>query len=430
MSDTAIATVTPAAAGLIAPDLNAKLAEWRDKYHVLSPATQIIGGFAPGITLTASIISIDPVVDDKGRGADTYFDSTCMSAPKVNGQLQYNDPKAQRALNKIGLMRVAQCGGVTWSDRCGRRDDRRQPYLWEYYAEGEMLTPDGQWQTLSGVVEIDLRDGSPQIGGWTPEVWEAHVAKQRKLPKDDQRWSINGWSDKRVIQARRFGLSLAESKAKLRAIRSMGIQSMYTVEQLAKPFVVLRAVYQPGADDPEGRRAFAERVLHGRRMLYPGAAPAISSTPTVIDAEIDPEDPTVAPRTSQVAAVATPAAAHATSAPATSTSAPTSPATTATTSAAPERQTAPAADALRIVQVKQTTVTRRRDGATFPKWVIVTSTGEEHSTVNRKIGELAEQLRAENAPVDLTTSENDYGSQVEELCRAEPRLPLDGGDNY
>lgn len=394
-------------------DLNTQLSAWRDKYHVLSPATQVLGGFAPGVVLTASVISLNPLVDEDGRGVDTYMDPGFMK--KVS---DVNAPHAQRAINKIGLLRIASCAGIVWTDRCGRRDDRRIPYLWEYFAEGEYLTPDGQWVTVQGTVEIDLRDGSPQIGGWTEEKWDALLKSNRGKDRDDQTWTINGWSAKRVLQARRFGLALAESKAKLRAIRSLGIQSVYTVAELQKPFVVLRAVYQPGADNPEGRRLVAERALFGRRTLYavPDARPALPPADDPIDVEVetapDPASTTPAPTPATPApSPPNPAAAPASTLPPSSTAAPVAP---------------PAPLALRIVQVERKTVRRRSDNREFPKWLVTTSDGEVHSTLNKGVGELAEKLQASGDPIELTTSTNDYGSQIEELQRAEPRLPMDG----
>jgi hypothetical protein len=399
-------------------DLNAQLAAWRERYHVLSPSTHILGTFASGVVLTASIVLLNALVDDDGRGIDTYMDPGFMR----KGPNGVNDPKAQRAINKIGLMRIASCAGIVWTERCGRRDDRRVPFVWEYFAEGDMLTPDGQWQTLSGTVEIDLRDGSPQIGGWTLEKWEALLKENRGKPKDEQKWSVNGWSDKRVLQARRFGLSLAESKSKLRAIRSIGVQSVYTVEELRKPFVVLRAVYQPGADNLEGRRLVAERALFGRRTLY-AIAETRRALPERFNDAID--DPTVSPALVMDATsspLPPPASPVATPPPA-----PVGPASPPEPAASAAPTQSPAPPALRIAQVERKTITRRSDKREFLKFFVTDSLGEIHSTMSRPIGELAEKLQASGDPVEISTSTNEYGSQIEELQRAQPRLPMDEG---
>src|SRR5690606_22200519 len=72
------------------------------------------------------------------------------------------------------------------------------------------------------------------------------------------------------------------TKARLRAIRSIGLRPAYTVEDLAKPFVVARLMWTGESDDPELRRTFAvmqaQRMLGGVQALY-GQAPAPTPAP-------------------------------------------------------------------------------------------------------------------------------------------------------
>lgn len=246
----------------------ARLDQLTQAYNVLSPPVQVLGGFAPGWTLTASLVKINTAVNDDGQGPETYHDRVFMKSAD------------QRALNRVGLLKIATAAGIKWTPNTGRRDDGTERYLWQYFAEGLVDTPDGSYQIISGEVEIDLRDGSPQIGGWTPEAWAELMRANQKLPKDQRRFAINGWSDRRLQQARAVGLRLAESKAKNRAIRSLGLQQVYSVQELAKPFVVFKATYVPDQSDPMVRQLVAQRALHGRQILYPSLQ-AVDASPLV-----------------------------------------------------------------------------------------------------------------------------------------------------
>lgn len=238
------------------------------RFNVIAPPVQVLGGFAPGYALIASVVKVNAKVNEDGQGAETYYDRGFMKS------------KDQRALNRVGLARVATAAGVKWTPNCGRRDDGKTPNFWEYYAEGLVDTPDGSYQVVTGSVEIDLRDGSAQIGGWTPEQWAAVMKENERKSRDEKVWNINGWSDKRVQQARSRGHALAETKAKNRAVRSLGLQQVYTETELDKPFVIFRATYQPDMSDPVVRQMVAQRALHGRQMLYPSSA-AVTAQPFI-----------------------------------------------------------------------------------------------------------------------------------------------------
>lgn len=385
--------------------LNEKLEFWRQRYHVLSPATVFGGALGDRIVITASVVQLDTRVDpETGRGYDTYFDGGMM---RKGPGTDVNHDEAERAPNKVGLNRIAQCAGLRWTDRCGRVDDRRVPYLWEYRAEGEILLPTGEWRTEPGTIEIDLRDGSPQIGGFTPEAWDLLVQENRKARDTKQRWHINGWSDKRVLQARRFGLALAETKAKARVMRSLlQLQQVYTVRDLKKPFLVLHAVYQPDQSDPETRRMVMERALHGRRSLYmhpgqPTPLPSVADVPTV------GEDPT-----ESGGSLMDPL-----------------PASTPATTPTPSRERSPddfpdprrerraeraQPVGLFITSVRELTM-RNAQQQPVTYWLIADSNGEEYRTSDRSVGELAQRLRREHAPVELMCERTEHGVVLVEL---------------
>lgn len=372
MSDTALSTqVQPQGSTLIrtADEINTKLREWRERFNVLSPYSQMGGQFGPGIVLTVSSVSLDPRVNDYGNGTDTYFSKAFMRAPDG-----IHAPSAQRAPNKVGLLRIAQCAGVRWRPNdCRRTDDGSQACYWAWSVAGEYLTPDGLWLPITGSSEVDLRDGSPQVASMKPDQLKA---------------------------ARQYGNALAESKAKNRAIRSLGLQSTYTVEDLQrKPFLVLRATFQPDKDDEVGRRVFAQVAMGAMGTLYPSAsvhaalpaapeAPAGAREPDVVD--VQPIRETAKP------VVASP----------------------------------PAPPPLFVERVETRPFRRVVNGRIEEtvRHYVVDSNGEEHATASADMAEAAKRLQASRTPVDMATSTNAAGTSIlEEIAPA--TLPT-SSDNY
>jgi hypothetical protein len=250
-----------------------KVKEWQSNgWHILTPATRV-SRLAPQWGATVSLVLMDARVDEtSGAGTDAYYDKATMKAH-------------ERGISRVGLMRIAGCAGISWDPvHSGRTDPRTILHYWEFRMVGVVMDFDGTPRTIYGTGEVDYRDGSAQIGGWTPELWRQleaeNAAKQKANPRADVSWSINGWSAKRVLNARAKGLQRCETNAMERAIRSLGLLHKYTVEQLKHPFVVLKASYLPDMQDPEIRAMVAERALSGTRALF---APQTSRPIPVVD---------------------------------------------------------------------------------------------------------------------------------------------------
>ncbi|HEY2509466.1 MAG TPA: hypothetical protein VGI39_01300 [Polyangiaceae bacterium] len=170
----------------------------------------------------------------------------------------YDVMGGKKGLGKNALDRIAAAAGISWlPDQSRRLDDGSDPRYVLYKAIGVLRSFDGTEQMLIGTKEMDLRDGAPQC--------EAIVANARE-GKDP---SIQ------IREMRLHILAHAESKARLRAIRSIGIRSSYAAQDLAKPFVIARLMLTGATADPELRRAIAmerTKAMLGPRALY-GAAP-------------------------------------------------------------------------------------------------------------------------------------------------------------
>jgi hypothetical protein len=122
-------------------------------------------------------------------------------------------------------------------------------------------------RTVTGEVEIDMREGSPQI-----EAMKARAKDGANI-------------ESQIRDTRLFLLRHAETKAKLRAIADMGVKRSYTAQELSKPFAIARVMFTGKTQDPELRRMFASKIadsmLGGHRALYGGVpatqAPALSA---------------------------------------------------------------------------------------------------------------------------------------------------------
>ncbi len=204
--------------------------------HLIAPATAC-DVIPEGCAVALSVVSIDVEAEtyDVGMG--------------------------KRALSKAALDRIGAAAGISWDATQSRRlDDGRDPHYCVYYAVGSYRHFDGVEVQITGTKEMDLRDGSPQV--------EALEERARAKGKT---------ADAQVREMRLHILAHAESKAKLRATRSIGIRSSYTREELARPFVVAKLMFTGQSDDADIRRMFAAKradaMLGGHRALY-GVAPA------------------------------------------------------------------------------------------------------------------------------------------------------------
>lgn len=238
--------------------LTTQLAAFQANFNVLSPAISI-SEFAPGYGANLAVVRIDPTVDMKkyGRGTDVYHSASIMGAD-------------ERALGKVGLLKIAQAAGIQWDpNHCRRMDDGRVPLYWRWQYFGWVRTHDGQLTPVSGSRELDLRDGSAEM-------------KRMTAPQ--------------LPGARAAGNELCETKAMLRAIRTLGLKQSYTLDELKKPFLIVRFSFVPDMSDPEIKKLVTERALFGTGALYPHAAlPAPSAAQLNPDIDDDEPEPRALP---------------------------------------------------------------------------------------------------------------------------------------
>lgn len=225
-----------------ASEATTALQKLQDVGHLVSPAPAC-GTLPVGTSVVVSAIMIDTANETFGL------------------------PEGKRGLGKVPLCKIAGALGVSWSPESGRLDDGSDPRFVHYRAIGFIREFDGTLRRISGEKIMDLRPDSAQV--------EAFRKRSEDKAKRDNK-PVSDW-ESQIRDMRLFILEHAETKAQLRAIRSLGLRSSYTPEELRKPFFAAKLQFTGHSDDPEIRRLFAERIadsmLGATKALY-GAQPA------------------------------------------------------------------------------------------------------------------------------------------------------------
>ena len=236
-----------------AATLAQRLAIAAEHRHLISPATA-----AADIPEGCSVVISQVLIDIK---SETY------------------DVGGRRGLAKVALERIASAAGISWDPAAsGRLDDGSDPYYCAWRAVGTVRHFDGTEIVIEGSKEMDLRPGAAQLEALQDLFLSKHEAWSRSRkgyePKDPM-------GQIRVM--RLHIMAHAESKARLRAIRSIGVRGAYDADELQRPFVVARLMFTGRSADPETQRAFsmmtAQAMLGGRRTLYGHASPAPAALP-------------------------------------------------------------------------------------------------------------------------------------------------------
>ena len=220
------------------------------EYHLVAPANEV-ADLPEGFGVTISLVRVDP-------------------NPKAG---EVNEIGGKLALSKVAIERIGAAAGVDWDPHLTRRlDNGKDPHYVHYIAVGWIKNFDGTLRRISGTVEIDAREGSPQL-----DEIKAKAAKRKKdeeyyAKKDNRAPKQLDDGESQTLELRKFILRHAETKAKLRAIVSMGVKRAYQKEELSKPFAVASLIFTGHTNDPELRRTFAimkaQAALGGAAALF------------------------------------------------------------------------------------------------------------------------------------------------------------------
>lgn len=237
------------------PGLINAMLDSAEHYNLVAPATAC-GRLPEGFEVVISCVRVNPDAEIGGPG-EVY-------ATSVGKNAKYG-------LSKSVLDQIASALGVTWdAGRSGRLDDGRDPRYCHWRTVGHVQNFDGTWRTILGEKEMDLRDGSPQV--------QAIIERVEANNKKNPNWAPKS-PDGQIREMRLHIMGHAETKARLRAIRSMGIKTSYTPDELRKPFAVARLMATGHSNDPTLRREFARMQfaagLDATTRLFGAPTPAL-----------------------------------------------------------------------------------------------------------------------------------------------------------
>lgn len=220
---------------------SALLRDAADHYNLVSPAPAV-AQVPEGCAVSLAAVMVDYELD-------TY--------PIPGG--------SKKGLGKAALDRIGLAIGLRpVPSECVRIDDGSHPYYCHFRWVGQYRQFDGTVAPAFGEKKMDLREGS------------AAVENMRRIAA-----AKGKTADNELAQMRAFIIEHAETKARLRAIRSLGVKTSYTAEELAKPFVCARLSYTGDFKDEDVRRhaqkSLADSFVGGTHALY-GGGPRPSPT--------------------------------------------------------------------------------------------------------------------------------------------------------
>jgi len=233
--------------------------------NVLSPVSKITERISPFYVVKLTAVKIDP---NPGNG-EVY--------PVGRKEVSKGVWKDTFALHKNALEKLGLAMGVEWIE-VRRVDDRSDRNYVAYIAKGRYRGFDGTWKYIVGDGELDLvaieeevraeqeeKVASPKFKESSKYKEHAHIFKDM-TPAEIIEWLVR----REMLQWRKNKEARAATRAKLRALRSLGIKSSYTREELERPFIVVRTEFQPDESDPEIKEMVRKGIAYQAAALYGG----------------------------------------------------------------------------------------------------------------------------------------------------------------
>ena len=269
--------------------INEWLAYFEQIGYLVSPATAC-GRLPPGCSVAITAVRID-------AERETY---------PIQGK------PGEVGIQKVGLVRIGAAAAATWDlGLTGRIGEVHDPRLIHYRAACYVKNFDTSVRLLSGEVILDYREGSDEV----IKIREREEKKARELEAEGKTY-FGDYGDTEIRQIRSFLIRLAESKAKNRALRELGVRTSYVKEELKeKSFFVASLMFTAHSDNPETQRIFdlgvmgsmlgANAALFGAPAAQRVLGAAVDVTPRSVPMQVAPtvtSDDELPPRTEPRAA--------------------------------------------------------------------------------------------------------------------------------
>lgn len=212
----------------------------------------------------------------------------------------YDDRHLDKAkkfgIAKPGLLKLSHAAGIVWRWEATQRIDQMvsRDYV-AYQAVGSLRQADGTWIDLKGSYELDLEVIEQDLRTLYTKIARG-LRREDKLKSDE---AVQGYIansvQQELLRKRKHKLRLAETGAMLAVVRSLlAMKSLYSREELERPFVVPRVVFSPNLSDPEIRKAILASSLRAVHDLYGAPAPQPGKTAIALPpAEPDDTDETL-----------------------------------------------------------------------------------------------------------------------------------------
>lgn len=215
-----------------------------DKVHLIAPATDRFSVSSDLMVPYATQIIINP----NPQAGDVH---------DIEGKL---------VLSAVSLSRLSTAAGIVWSERQTRPLTVTKDYIC-YRAVGYLRLPCGSSIPLIGTKEIDM----DAIAA------ESRIKKCKKLfgaraydsLTEEERRQVDNAVNIEMATFRKHRLARAETGAKTRAIRSLGVRSSYGAAELARPFTVVRWGVNPSHEYAQAERAALWGELSGQMPVNP-----------------------------------------------------------------------------------------------------------------------------------------------------------------
>lgn len=222
-----------------------------------------------------------------------HFVYTTIDPDPKNGQV-YEDEQKKLSLTAKGLEKIAGMLGYDVDyEHSGRIDDGSNPNIVRWRTVLIATNEIGEKRNMVGTYELDLNDVVEEIKAKLRD--RVEYAKRVIGKKDEEKLSKdlfyavkggkeNEWmrakAEKEYLRIRRHKTRRAETGSFTAAIRSSGMPTSFTKEELAKPFVDIRMLQFPGFFQGNGAQA-----QHANSSLYGTARPEkVEPKETVIEA--------------------------------------------------------------------------------------------------------------------------------------------------
>jgi hypothetical protein len=266
-----------------------------DAGHLVSPMQGQCPTLPPFCEVALSYVLADTEVDRYGK-------------PVRPGEI-YKIAKDQYGLAKPFLNKIKRGVGVIWDpQQSGRVDDESHPHFARHFSLGIVMKFDGGVETIKGTKTLDLREGSARCRKIIAAKVDSALKSLEYKSRGDERnrpFKITEQMRENTIReaeakardnirdARAEIETLAETGSELRALRSLGLKTSYTLAELKKPFIIASLVVTGKHDNPQYEQMFAEKaadqLLNARRSLF-GIGPGGTSSPKELRAAPPPID--------------------------------------------------------------------------------------------------------------------------------------------